>query len=672
MRFRTLAPVLAAGVLALGGTGAAATAQTAGGTGTMWGQAIPTPLLLPPGLHARFVAEPVHTVRLASGLVADGAVWTVTSGYPATLEAIDGQGRVTVSLPLPGAYGADAVAAGPGGSVWVGSNPDGIVFRYDPGTQTLTRVAALAGVNTLWSMAYQPSTGTMWAAAYPDGVWAIDAATGQARRTAVLSGVTGARVLGLVGSAVWAGTYPARAAFPLPGTGLTANVLPASLSGSGQMVAIGPWSGGTAVLENSGDLAWLDGQGRLVGVLSDVASLPIAFAGQTVVLRRGGLWSVDLASRGHVLGRRIAQLPQPLAVSAVGIVDGRFAVLAPSGTVYAISPGGAVATYLPPLSAQAGTIQTLAATPWGLWGSAYLGGQVFQVAAQGAVTPFTGLDQVDSMTACANTLYLGTYPSARLYAYDPTAAWNPGTNPRLVGSAGGAQDRAPALACLDGVAYMGTVPGNGQLGGALYASTGHDLALPAAGQTPVSLSTWQGELVGSLSDENALGVAGPPGPARLFAYAPATGQWQGVTLPTAETYAGVLGTAQGVFAASPTRIARWNPATGALRVVPFRQSGVGDVGWGMGTHMFTAAGRLYLVDDGSLYLVNPTTLQATFLFYGVEQAAVDATSAYFSFYDSRWLLRIATARLTPSEAAWPDQFWYLWRHDGHVWPPPRG
>jgi hypothetical protein len=667
-----VAALLAALCLAACAAPAAAGGASASIYGTMYGQAIPTPLLVPPGLHPRFLTEPVHTVKLASGLVTGGQVWTVTSGYPATLEGISPGGQVAVSLPLPGAYGADAIAAGPGGSVWVGTNPKGVILRYDPATGKVERVTALPGVNTVWSMVYNPADGEMWAATYPDGIWTINPASGRAANVGALSGVIGARVLGLVGATVWAGTYPTRAAFPLPAVGLAANILPAALSGAGQMVAVGPWSGGTAVLEDNGDLIWLTPSGALVGVLSDVASLPLPFDGQTVVLRDGGLWAVHLADHGHVLAGRVAQLPSPLAVTAVGVTAGAYTVLTPTGTIYTIRPGGRVSGVTPALSAQAGTIQTLAATPWGVWGSAYLGGQVFRLSATGTVASLAGLDQVDSIAACGGSVYLGVYPAARLYRYNPSAVWNPPANPAEVGSPGVPNDRVPGMACVGDVAYIGTVPGTGQLGGVVYTSTGRTLRPPVAGQTPISLAAWNGDLVGSLTDENALGEAGPSLPDHLFAYRPATGAWVTRALPSQAPFAGVIGTADGVFAASADQIARWNPTTGSLKVRTFRTGSGGDTGWGMGTHMFTALGRLYLVDGGWLYLVNPATLATKALFYGVEQVAVDGSRVDFSFYDGRWLLQTAASRLVPQDSVWPYQFWYIWRHDGHVWPAPTG
>lgn len=673
---RRIAPAVLAltAILALASGAAQGAAGGAATYGTMYGQSIPTPLLLPPGLHARFVAEPVHTSRLSGGLVADGAVWTVTSGYPATLEAVSTAGTVTLSAPLPGAYGANAFAAGPDGSVWVGTSPTGAVYRYASGAKAPTLVARLPGVNTVWSLAYNPADGKIWAGTYPDGIWTIDPVTGHASRVATLPGVAGAHALGVADGQVWAGTYPSLGAIPLVGSVLK-NLLPAKYSGSGQVTAIGPWSGGTAVLLQSGNLVWLGHLGLLgagqVGVLSDVESLPTAFDGRTVLLRDGGLWTVHL-SGPRVMGSRIAQLPSPLDVTATGVLGGRFAVLTPGGVVYLVSATGRVTTLDPSLGAAAGTIQTLAATPSALWGSAYLGGQVFQVTGAGAVTPLPGLDQVDSVAACGGRVYMGVYPSAHLYVDNPAGAWSPGVNPRLVGSPGDPQDRVPGIACLGDVAYIGTVPGGTHLGGVIYTSTGRTLTPPVPDQTPLSLAAWNGDLVGSLSDENALGTPAPTAPAHLFAYTPGTGAWKTVALPGDATFAGVLGTTAGVFAASPTQIARWNPDTGALSVRTFRKSGSGDTGWGMGTHLFQAGGRLYLVDDGGVYEVNPTTLAATYLFYGVEQVAVYGPSVWMSFYDGRWLIQIPTADLTPQASTFPHQFWYIWRHDGHVWPAPAG
>jgi hypothetical protein len=649
--------------------------------GTMWGEPVPTPLLIQPGFHAQFLAEPVSTTQLDGATFAYGRFWTVTTGYPATLEEVSPSGQATAAATLEGAYGAWAVAAGPGGTVWAGTYHSGRVFAYNLATGKVRLVARLPGANTVWGLVYDPVDGRMWASTWPDGVWTIDPATGAVARVGVVPGEAGARVLGYAAGEVLGGTYPTMDTVILsaPGMPQVFAGIDKILGGQGQVREIGAYNGHTVVLGANGQLVWIGtapGAAVAYQTLSDCETLPFAFAGRTVVVRRGAVVPIAPGVPGRynavnlpLAGAPLATLPAGKYWSAYGVAGGDFYALASDGTLVHVRPDGQVTESLPALTAQAGIIQTMAATPWGIFGSSYLGGEVWRYA-DGAFSRFGGLDQVDSIVACGGLVYLGVYPGARLYAYDPTRGWDPPTNPVLVGSAGYPQDRVPGIACAGGQAFIGTVPQDAILGGAVYSSAKRLYPAPLAEQTPVSLAADGRLLAGSLSSENALGTPEPDIPAHLFTLDPATGGAVVVSLGIRQTFAGTLVLGGSVYAASPQYLARWQPATGGLTVRRFSNGSGYSQNWGFTTHFFTAAGRLYLIDNGWLYVVDPATLAATRLLYGVQHVAVAGSYVYLSFYDSRWVVRIAAANLTPANAAWPWNFWYDWRHDGNVWPPP--
>jgi hypothetical protein len=152
-----------------------------------------------------------------------------------------------------------------------------------------------------------------------------------------------------------------------------------------------------------------------------------------------------------------------------------------------------------------------------------------------------GLSQTDSLLAHGGRLYIGAYPSAKLYGYEPGGSWPP---PLLHtgGEAGDKaddcepgkgpppQDRPYALAGgPDGAIYMGTVPKYGKRSGALTVwkeGTATRTLCVAPDQSVVSLAYAGGMLFGGTSTRGALGVDpvyAPGASATLFSFNPFTG-----------------------------------------------------------------------------------------------------------------------------------------------------
>ncbi|MEW9553232.1 hypothetical protein [Nonomuraea sp. NPDC050783] len=162
-----------------------------------------------------------------------------------------------------------------------------------------------------------------------------------------------------------------------------------------------------------------------------------------------------------------------------------------------------------------------------------------------------GLSQTDSLLAHGGRLYIGAYPSAKLYRYEPGGSWPPallytggeaGDRADDCGPGEGPppQDRPYALAGgPDGAVYMGTVPKYGKRSGALTVwkegTAGRTLCV-APGQSVVSLAYAGGKLFGGTSTRGALGVDpvyAPGASATLFSYDPATGALRLHPLPLA-------------------------------------------------------------------------------------------------------------------------------------------
>src|SRR5262245_63845319 len=88
------------------------------------------------------LGTPLSDVLLIGGTVAPGpngktAIWNVSTGSPAYLNAIDpANGASLLSAPLPGADGSYAVAAAPDGTIYAGTYNNGHLYRWRPGSRS--------------------------------------------------------------------------------------------------------------------------------------------------------------------------------------------------------------------------------------------------------------------------------------------------------------------------------------------------------------------------------------------------------------------------------------------------------------------------------------------------------------------------------------------------------
>ncbi len=84
------------------------------------------------------------------------------------------------------------------------------------------------------------------------------------------------------------------------------------------------------------------------------------------------------------------------------------------------------------------------------------------------IISYRGIGQTEGMLAGSDCLYLGVYPRANIFKYDPNQEWKPGENPELLFSLQEEeQDRPFAWAWAGDELAIGTVPSYGRHGGAL-------------------------------------------------------------------------------------------------------------------------------------------------------------------------------------------------------------
>ncbi|WP_185949270.1 carbohydrate binding domain-containing protein [Microbispora sp. KK1-11] len=514
------------------------------------------------------------------------AVYTGTEARNPRLAVIDVAGEtVTRKIELPDSaasptVGGWAATVATDGSVYLGTYPNSKLYRYVPGQTTVSDLGrAEGGYSFIWDI--EPgSGGEIYGGTYNDARYfryqngafttmgAVPIRPGKENvRSIAHDPVANATYLGL-------GTNAGLVRYD-NATGRTDDLLPAAYANE-SMVGDLTWTGDRL-------FAWLN---RTLLVLHVVRNADGSYRGDVDAVigdaelhvspaRDGKVWFVkdEVLQSYDIAGRTVsATSARPgMDVTGYGWAGNTLVALggAPTGTkVFKYTPATGQWTSrgvssVPILPAAINALGT------GPDGKIYTGG--YLTGGTGVYDPLhgdaddntpdtptlTGLHQTDSLLAAGSKLYIGVYPSAKLYEYDPTRAWNPGTNPvlRYTGGAAGdiaddcgagqgppPQDRPYALAAApDGTVYMGSVPKYGKRSGALSiwkAGTQGRTLCVVPGQAVVSLAYQGGKVYGGTSARGALGVnpVFPPGAqSTLFAYDPATGGVTTYPLPAAVT-----------------------------------------------------------------------------------------------------------------------------------------
>ncbi|BCJ37722.1 hypothetical protein Athai_52250 [Actinocatenispora thailandica] len=646
-------------VVALGGAVAA---------GALPGAALTGPALAgpAPATAAATLADlgiPLSDVLAIGGAVGPGpdgrpVLWSAVSGDPAHLVAVDPRTAKTVSSqPLTGAPGSYGVALGPDGTVWVGAYGTGQLFRRPPGRQSEIEDLGqpLPGESYVWRLAVDDA-GVVYGCTYPHArAFGYDPATGAVRDYGtVVPGMSYARSIATDGGKLYVGTQPdahlveidivtgARRELPLPaevgdGAGSTVYDLDAyrglvyARFGSAIDGSLGIWDtrrqswgplrdhvAGLDVSEpGPGGLVYYTRGGELTGLLPRTGTevgTGLTFAGR-VVNNRGIGW-VDLPDRDHP-GRTL-----------VGLLW--------RGEMFRYNPktgaGELSATDLP---GEPIPLASLAVGATGrLWAGGYLNGGLAQLDPQTGSPTFHRFAQTESVLDLGDSIWLGTYPDARLYRYDPSQPWSsaeysPGPagtpdNPvKVVDLHDHDQVRARAsVDAGDHVAY-GTMP-NTTLGGALVvvakATNAASVHRPVVtDQSIVSLAYTGGTIVGGTSIHGGYSVPAPTQTeAKLFGFDPVAEAktFEAVPVPGAESVDGLAVDADGGVwgLAAGTLFAFDLPSRTVTRQVAVA-TGTGRLGYhaGSDTFLVLAGGALHRVARADLTVSTVLDTDADYL-----------------------------------------------------------
>ncbi|MFF0770764.1 hypothetical protein ACFYUK_17890 [Nonomuraea wenchangensis] len=498
------------------------------------------------------------------------ALYTGTADVNPQLAVIDlATGTTTRKITIPDSaatptVGGWAAATATDGSVYLGTYPNSKLYRYVPGQSTMSDLGrAEGGYSFIWDLE-AGAGGKVYGGTYNDGRY-FKYDNGAFTTIGSVPIVTGAQYVRSLAhdpdaNATYLGTGTNAALIRFDNvTGRKDSLLPAAYANN-SMVGGLTWTGGRL-------FAWID---RTLLVLRVVRAADGSYAAETdatikdvdlrhSAARDGKIWFVKegLLHSYDVDTRSVQATSVRPGLDVTGYTWSGGTLVGLGGATdgtrifrYDPATGDWSSTPVSGTPVLPAAINTLGTGPDGrIYTGGYLtGGFGVHDPLRGdgddgrPDTPtLNGLSQTDSMLAHDGRLYIGAYPSARLYAYEPGGSWPPALL-HTGGEAGDKaddcepgkgpppQDRPYALAGgPDGAVYMGTVPKYGKRSGALTVwkeGTAARTLCVAQDQAVVSLAYAGGRVFGGTSTRGALGVDpvyAPGASATLFSYDPATG-----------------------------------------------------------------------------------------------------------------------------------------------------
>ncbi|GAA3928636.1 hypothetical protein GCM10023085_07320 [Actinomadura viridis] len=575
----------------------------------------------------RLPSLPLSSVTTPGGTVVerpDGVsylytVSTVASGS-ALFSVIDTRdGSREYELPLPGALGTWAVTAGPDGSAFIGSYSSGKAFHWTWGASSVTDLGTpLPGETFIWSVAADRE-GRFYGGTSPGGrLFQYDPATKNVRDYGrLVAGEQYVRSLDVApDGTVYAGVGAhANVVAVDPGTGDKKPIaLPAGLDTDqyaydvrviGRYLAVR-----FAASASAGELWVYDlAKGAWTHHVTGVSSVGLVAHGNRLLFLRGG----DVTALDPRTGslQKIAVVESAMLLHAVGLVSGNDLLVKANtgGMLWRVGlRSGRVESFRADLSEQPTAPESLAPGPDGkIYGSGYLsGGLASYDPATGAMVGYKGVGQMEGMVTIGDKLYMGEYPRAQIYEYDPAEPWAPGTNPRrIMDLSGQRQDRPFAMINAGGVLAIGTVPSSGVLGGVLAfydPSTGKSRVLDDVVPTHsiVGLTHHDGVVYGTTSVWGGSGIGPKEYDAKLVAVDVATGtvRYTTVPMPGERSFSGLTTDDKGhIWGYSTCGIFEFDPATRkTLRTAKYC-----DYPWDTVNHVWRDAALFFDPADGYLY-----------------------------------------------------------------------
>ncbi len=474
------------------------------------------PVDAPPPGEITSLGTPLQDVLLIGGTLGAGpdgtpVLWSASSGAPAHLNAVDpATGEAVGRYDLTGAGGSWAVDAGADGSVYVGTYGAAGLYRWTASGGVEALGNPIAGETFVWDVTVADD-GQVYGGTSPTGkLFGYDPVTGEFRDYGRLSPAHAyVRSVAVHGDTIFAGTENPAAVFAVDratgaGTALpvpdgldvsTAWAYDVDVVGDHLYVRYGTASPSPLFVWDIAAGQWVDSIETAHGLEpsppDEEGRVYLIVAGELVRYdpRDGSTVSTGMSFTGRVANTR------GLGWAELGLPD------YPGRSLVGLLWRGMMFRYNPTTGAQSFVQTTIEGEPIDITalsegpdGRVYAGG--FLNGGFAAVDPATGVreefhtfSQSEAMTTHDGKLYIGAYPDARVYGYDPALPWHspeyspspePGAadNPaRLFDFKADRQIRPRALASAGDHLAVGTMPDLGELGGvfALYDAAGGEL-----------------------------------------------------------------------------------------------------------------------------------------------------------------------------------------------------
>jgi len=629
------------------------------------------------------------------GQFGDGrdVIYTVVQGAPAMFTAIDvATEEVVMSKPLPDTSGAWAVEVSTDGTVYLGGFNLGLLWRYIPATDELVNLGHPLPTKDSVIYPMDPDgDGRIYGGTYPTGsLWMYDPATGKFTDYGTMAfGSSGERwnrvtVYDPERGVVYAGMgNTPRLVEYNPATGAKRDLLPAGYENitavydldlvGGKLFArketnnqfeyfvVDPVSGEQIMVTN-GDT------GEVSDVFLNVSrgvSPKSPIADKMYYAGLGGeLFEYDLVTDtyrslgvsidGAAISYDYVQLNEEgfPGWSLVGLSGN-------SGKMYKYNlETGNVRVADVMLPAEPVDIHEIVTGPDGnIYTAGYLAGNMGMYnVVTGESRYFNGISQGEGMVTIGNSIFIGAYPDAKIYEYDLSKPWNRDNadllNPELLFSMYSndsipgytLQDRPFGMAGSEelGMLFVGTVPKNGMLGGALAVYDLEERGEPdvywniVEDQSIISLVYADGYLYGGTSIHGGQGGSPTQSEAVLFVWDVAAAEIVYETVPVAGK------TSITALHAGPDGNI-WGLANGALfifdpetREVVYSANEFPSASgrWIDGSLVTGTDGNVYGTVDGKFFKVDAATKEVTVLATQARHVAVDPFGNFYLYSSS--------------------------------------
>ena len=443
----------------------------------------------PENLGEMVTASLTSSAEIGEGINGREELYFATNGDPATFYAVDAEtGERLFSEPLPGSDTIWGIVAASDGNVYFSGTNNGILYRYIPEDKRIEELGENPSDEWVWQLV-SSDDGVIYGATYPNSkVFSYDIATGTFEDLGTIDpNEQYARGIGVTDDYIYVGIGTHTNLYRIDRkTGLKEQV---PIPNQGQ-------SGSIANIEAYGGKLFLRRGGSTVFVLDEEThehlntfnyngeiAAPSPIDPDRLYYKYGtDLFFYDLSAN------EVVEVEDAPGFPDAGIK--RFAWIeteADDGNTRHLLAGVTNFTeyflydpltnekenIYPDIVPQGIAIHSL---EFGVNDKLYMGGyhramSIYNPETNEIEHNNSWMQQSEGIGFMNGKVYFGTYGSAQIYRYDPSKPFDFGPtadfNPGLVKDIGDAQDRPFTLTSGDNKLFIGTIPGYGELGGAL-------------------------------------------------------------------------------------------------------------------------------------------------------------------------------------------------------------